>query len=796
MSPMRRAALLLIVLCFASVAGAQVVWVPYEGNPIWPPPEPGTWCDKGRWVTSMVLVDDTYHLFFQGVSCQLTMNGWAIGHATSTDGINWEMDPANPVMTPQAEGNWRVISLINNPVIHDGREFRMWYCGWDGSRGQGGYATSPDGTTWTRHPDNPIFRAGPDGSIDDTWACPGAVIFQGGLYHTWYGASPETLWVAGGIGYATSIDGLSWTKHPGLVFEPGEGWENGLIGTSNVIFDGTTFHMWYVGQQTAGPILIDSSFGYAMSEDGISWTRDPANPIEEFGDTPGTCAVFRNAVDARLEALCTNDVLSEFDPVDFRVNRATAEFSVPMDSLLFIPAAALAAGAEGSFFQTDVDVNSTAPGPSMMPISYRFWWLPRGQNNAPPIASEVFVLDPGESMRHENILASVFDLEPNALGSLAITADSESLIAMSRTYNLPTAKTAGTFGQALPGVPFDELITTGESRRITFMSENADTRANLGCVNGTDTPVTIDITERNAAGAVLETRTMSLGPWSNKQVNQILEDFQPVNGSIDVSTSTEDAAFFCYGSVLDNLTSDPTSVLPQTPSASTMSFVPATALAGGAQGSFFQTDVDLNNAGDTMSTYSFLWLPRGENNSSPTASDTFTLDAGESVRYENVLAETFSASPDALGALALSSDGGNVLVMSRTYNIPSVKIAGTFGQALEGIPADRLLHTGDVGRIIFLTENHDIRANIGCVNGTDTPVAVDVAVYDATGTLLETRTMNLAAWSNRQINQILEDFAPVDGYVDVSSATPGAAFTCYGSVLDNTTSDPTTIPPQ
>jgi hypothetical protein len=56
--------------------------------------------------------------------------------------------------------------------------------------------------------------------------------------------------------------------------------------------------------------------------------------------------------------------------------------------------------------------------------------------------------------------------------------------------------------------------------------------------------------------------------------------------------------------------------------------------------------------------------------------------------------------------------------------------------------------------------------------------------------------MNLAAWSNKQINQILENYAPVNGYVDVSSATPGAGFTCYGSVLDNTTSDPTTIPQQ
>ena len=327
MNPMRRAAWLVIVLCTAAVAGAQMVWVPYEGNPIWPPPEPGTWCDQGRWVDWMILVDGTYHLFFNGGPNRFSSVDWAIGHATSTDGIHWEMDPANPVMTPETEGGWQVISLAGHPVIHDGNEFRMWYGGWDGSRGQGGYATSPDGTTWTRHPGNPIFTTGPDGSIDDTSAVPSAVVFEGGTYHMWYGAGSDDYWLSGGIGYATSTDGLNWTKHPSLVFERGVGWENGGILDPNIIFDGTTFHMWYVGVQTAGTVILDISVGYATSEDGISWTRDPANPIDEFGDSPSLCAVVHNAVHARLEMLCTNEVIP-LTVIDFSVNLATADFAV------------------------------------------------------------------------------------------------------------------------------------------------------------------------------------------------------------------------------------------------------------------------------------------------------------------------------------------------------------------------------------------------------------------------------------------------------------------------------------
>ncbi|MGD8441183.1 MAG: hypothetical protein PVG53_11640 [Holophagae bacterium] len=789
MSSKTQVASLLLIVC-ACVASAQDEWVPYPGNPVIGPPASGTWESALRGVEGLVVVDGTYHLFFTATATE-PFYDHAIGHATSPDGINWEMDPANPVLTPETEGSWHVSSLISAAVYHDGELFQMWYGGDDYSDIRVGYATSPDGTSWTRYSGNPVLSEGPAGSFDAALVAPNDVLYHDGLYRMWYGAAPNRVLTDSDdtIGYATSPDGVTWTRHPSPVLEPTEEWEGFMIYGVGVDFDGSIYRMWYPGYGYEGGerrIRI----GVATSPDGIVWTRDPDNPIEELGDFVSQPQVVRDFDMGGYVMIYTHD-----DPF-YTVLRATSTCCSIDTSMWIIPAAALASGSAGSFFQTDVDVNSTAPGPSMMPVSYRFLWLPRGQNNSDPMASEVFVLDPGESIRHENILAAVFGLAPNVLGSLAIAADSESLIAMSRTYNLPSAKTAGTFGQALPAVPFDELITTGESRRITFMSENADTRANLGCVNGTDAPVTIDIAEYDATGTVLETRTMNLPPWSNKQINQIFEDFPSVNGSIDVSTSTADAVFTCYGSVLDNVTSDPTSVLPQTPSASTMSFIPAAALSGGDQGSFFETDVDLNNAGDTMSSYSLLWLPRGENNSSPTASDTFTLEVGASVRYENALSGVFGLEPNAVGALALSTDAGNVLVMSRTYNIPSVKIAGTFGQALVGVPADRLLQTGEVGRIIFLTENDDIRSNLGCVNGGTNQITIDIAVYDATGTLLETRTMNLAAWSNKQINQILEDFAPVDGYVDVSSATPNATFTCYGSVLDNTTSDPTTIPPQ
>jgi hypothetical protein len=56
---------------------------------------------------------------------------------------------------------------------------------------------------------------------------------------------------------------------------------------------------------------------------------------------------------------------------------------------------------------------------------------------------------------------------------------------------------------------------------------------------------------------------MMLPPYSNRQINGIFQDYAPINGYVDVRTYTPDASIYCYGSVLDNVTSDPTTVLPQ-----------------------------------------------------------------------------------------------------------------------------------------------------------------------------------------------------------------------------------------
>jgi hypothetical protein len=227
----------------------------------------------------------------------------------------------------------------------------------------------------------------------------------------------------------------------------------------------------------------------------------------------------------------------------------------PRDS--FIPAAAYAAGAQGSFFRTDLELVNRGAEAAQVTVQ----WLPRGEDNSEPPQSDPIALAPGQSVRLENALARLFGLGPGAYGALRLLSTTNRVIGMSRTYNSPTGPSGGTYGQELPAVRATEMIAGASSRRIVFLTEDAEYRSNIGCVNGRDEPVRIFIAISSNEGSLLDLRTIDLGPYGNDQVNRVLADWAPIRGFVDVWADRDDALYTCYGSVLDNHTSDPTTVL-------------------------------------------------------------------------------------------------------------------------------------------------------------------------------------------------------------------------------------------
>jgi uncharacterized repeat protein (TIGR01451 family) len=186
--------------------------------------------------------------------------------------------------------------------------YRMWYVGNDtGGVRRLGHAVSPDGVTWTRVPGaagkESILGLGPLGSFDSNGASSASVIKDGATFRMWYSGIGADA-VIEGIGYATSTDGVNWTRVPGALAggavlrasEISGSFDRDEVVAPTVILDrasallpceggrtsGACYRMWYEGVILGGGPVF--RIGHAVSPDGLTWTRVP-------GSTPSGAVV-------------------------------------------------------------------------------------------------------------------------------------------------------------------------------------------------------------------------------------------------------------------------------------------------------------------------------------------------------------------------------------------------------------------------------------------------------------------------------------------------------------------------
>ena len=131
--------------------------------------------------------------------------------AVSSDGVSWGPGADGPVLT--VEQLWEGRLVYNPAVLFDRTTstYRMWYdAGPDSDAGRRiGLATSTDGLTWTKCPDNPVLGPGGvtarRGRGRRMWCCDE----ESGVLEMWYTAYSSA---SSGIAYATSLDGVLWSE--------------------------------------------------------------------------------------------------------------------------------------------------------------------------------------------------------------------------------------------------------------------------------------------------------------------------------------------------------------------------------------------------------------------------------------------------------------------------------------------------------------------------------------------------------------------------------------------------------
>ena len=75
--------------------------------------------------------------------------------------VEWEKYTNNPVLQPGSSGEWDDGGFAGQAVLYDSNEgiYKIWYGASDGNNFRIGYATSSDGIAWTKYDDPSTTRS-------------------------------------------------------------------------------------------------------------------------------------------------------------------------------------------------------------------------------------------------------------------------------------------------------------------------------------------------------------------------------------------------------------------------------------------------------------------------------------------------------------------------------------------------------------------------------------------------------------------------------------------------------------
>ena len=183
--------------------------------------------------------------------------------------VAFQPHSGTPVFTGAGPGHWdakireRGWIMVDAPAKPgDAPLFRLWYTGYDGTREgikQLGYATSPDGVNWTRHPSNPIHSG--------DWVEDMMIVKQDSTYFMFAEGRDDQAQLL------KSADGLRWTRVGPLDVrkENGQPIAAGPFGTPVGWFEDGVWHLFYERR--------DAGVWHATSRDMRVWQHVDDLPV-------------------------------------------------------------------------------------------------------------------------------------------------------------------------------------------------------------------------------------------------------------------------------------------------------------------------------------------------------------------------------------------------------------------------------------------------------------------------------------------------------------------------------------
>jgi len=239
----------------------------HPGNPVLPA-VPGTWREAQTANPDLLLVGDTYHLYFRGQQGGHDRIGVATIPREKFDGATWDIRP-QPVIEVGAPGDWDEQHALDPATVCVGGRIFLYYsavC----SRCPRSIclATSVDGIHFVKHAGNPVvLGGGPE------------VVWRDGLFYLFYWQN-----VPGSSGFqlhlSVSSDGYSFRDFqadPVLAVGAKGEWDSHTVETPRIFAENGRYHMFYCGSDRHDDYPAQA--GLATSTDLVHWRKFKWNPV-------------------------------------------------------------------------------------------------------------------------------------------------------------------------------------------------------------------------------------------------------------------------------------------------------------------------------------------------------------------------------------------------------------------------------------------------------------------------------------------------------------------------------------
>jgi len=549
-------------------------------------------------------------------------------------------------------------------------------------------------------------------------------------------------------------------------------------------------------------------------DDGVTSTSE--NPVHVFGAErnhnvrldvtfDGGQDDTTKVVTVSGSVLCGDDSCQAFEtawscPSDCALDPGESGRTPGSDSRPTVPAAVGGvAGESGTFWKTEGSIFN--PNDEMVTLVLEYTPM----DGSAVLTAGPFELGPENGLYWDNIVEDLFGVTGN--GGLWLDS-SLPVIFHVRSYN---DDPSGTFGQGVPGIR--ERLTLGLDEGEFYLiglRQDEAFRTNIFFQEVDGQPIEVRIDVYDVDGNRILRHRFPVNGHSEvlKNLGRLgLDGIASAYARVRVMSGTGRVAVI--GSVIDQVTGDPTSIDPvhlaqigqtaKSQAEETHELVAVVAHTEGQLNSLWRSEVDIVNPTDTPQTVRIEYKPQFDETSffAGLTQKSFTILPGEQKSWSDVLVQLFGAPANAKtqGSFHVYSAEG-VIVHSRVYNQQEDK--STLGQVLPALSAGDMIAKGKTGKMIGLRHTQGTRTNVGLAeySGEDTEVEISFFTTRISFLHLGTLTETVTAKSHVQLTRVFQklglsntELKDIVAYITVND---GGSIYAYGSVVDNGTGDATT----